>query len=573
MIRVAVFLAAIAQMSLVALAEEPAATAPSKRVMDSYYARRQQKKTAAAELNPQTAVSSESSPWTGPTMGPSVGSAMGPSLGFAGAATSNDGLIDPQAALIPQAAAMPNNAYTYANGMQGTGAEPQLMHYANTTQDPNSGDEEIAAPQAGYGDNNGEYSEEPCEDELSGPGMSCFMAAVRSVPTTNVLWNEIYSCRSMWADFDYLGFWVKGNHVPALVTTSPIGTPQSRAGVLGQPGTSILFGDQRLNTDMRSGGRITFGAWLVGDVLAIEGNYFALGTETTNYSATSVFSNGSTSDPILARPYFNPAPPTLTPPPPHLPAQPPAQSAELVAFPNFVGPGGGLSNLDGSIHITSSSSIQSAGVLLKRLINVDLLRDQRMFLIGGYRWFRMEEGIEIQDQINVVGGGIPAGAGFQHLDSFGTKNNFNGGDIGLFSDIRRGRWVLESTGKIAFGNMNEVVNIDGFTRVNTGTTSTDFAGGVLTQPSNMGVYRRNQFSMIPELNLKLGYQITQGWRATVGYNFTYVTRVVRPGNEIDTVVNPPYTPGATQVVARPMYLNNPTDLWLQGFTTGFEYRW
>lgn len=140
-----------------------------------------------------------------------------------------------------------------------------------------------------------------------------------SVPTTNVLWNEIYSCRSMWADFDYLGFWVKGNHVPALVTTSPIGTPQSRAGVLGQPGTSILFGDQRLNTDMRSGGRITFGAWLVGDVLAIEGNYFALGTETTNYSATSVFSNGSTSDPILARPYFNPAPPTLTPPPPHLP--------------------------------------------------------------------------------------------------------------------------------------------------------------------------------------------------------------------------------------------------------------
>lgn len=232
-----------------------------------------------------------------------------------------------------------------------------------------------------------------------------------------------------------------------------------------------------------------------------------------------------------------------------------------------------MSNLDGSIHITSSSSIQSAGVLLKRLINVDLLRDQRMFLIGGYRWFRMEEGIEIQDQINVVGGGIPAGAGFQHLDSFGTKNNFNGGDIGLFSDIRRGRWVLESTGKIAFGNMNEVVNIDGFTRVNTGTTSTDFAGGVLTQPSNMGVYRRNQFSMIPELNLKLGYQITQGWRATVGYNFTYVTRVVRPGNEIDTVVNPPYTPGATQVVARPMYLNNPTDLWLQGFTTGFEYRW
>ena len=505
-------------------------------------------------------------------MGPSVGSAMGPSLGFAGAATSNDGLIDPQAALIPQAAAMPNNAYTYANGMQGTGAEPQLMHYANTTQDPNSGDEEIAAPQAGYGDNNGEYSEEPCEDELSGPGMSCFMAAVRSVPTTNVLWNEIYSCRSMWADFDYLGFWVKGNHVPALVTTSPIGTPQSTSRRAGPAGDEHPV--RRPAFEHRHAQRWAdhVCAWLVGDVLAIEGNYFALGTETTNYSATSVFSNGSTSDPILARPYFNPAPPTLTPPPPHLPAQPPAQSAELVAFPNFVGPGGGLSNLDGSIHITSSSSIQSAGVLLKRLINVDLLRDQRMFLIGGYRWFRMEEGIEIQDQINVVGGGIPAGAGFQHLDSFGTKNNFNGGDIGLFSDIRRGRWVLESTGKIAFGNMNEVVNIDGFTRVNTGTTSTDFAGGVLTQPSNMGVYRRNQFSMIPELNLKLGYQITQGGaHGGLQLHIRHARRTTwerdRHGRQSSLYA------GATQVVARPMYLNNPTDLWLQGFTTGFEYRW
>lgn len=330
MIRVAVILVAIAQMSLVAVAEEPATTAPSKPVMDSYYARRQQKKTAAAELNPQSAVSNESSPM----MGPYAGQSMGPSLGFTPAAAGSDGLIDPQAAMMPQAAAMPANAY--AAGMHQTGAQPYLMHYANTNQDSYSGDEEVATPEQSYSDDgNGEYCEEPCDDQASGPGMSCFMAAVRSVPTTNVLWNEIYSCRSMWADFDYLGFWVKGNHVPPLVTTSPIGTPQSQAGVLGQPGTSILFGDQRLNTDMRSGGRITFGAWLVGDVLAVEGNYYALGTETTNYNAVSVFSNGSTTDPILARPYFNPAPPTLTPPPPHLPAQPPAQSAELVAFSEF----------------------------------------------------------------------------------------------------------------------------------------------------------------------------------------------------------------------------------------------
>ncbi|HVU85764.1 MAG TPA: BBP7 family outer membrane beta-barrel protein [Pirellulales bacterium] len=556
MIRVAVLIAAIAQFAVVAWGQSPRAPTPTKGVVDSYYLKRQQAKAAAVENTPAAAISQVSAP------------SLGPSFGFGADESAASELIDPQVAVLPQSANNRINALMAST--QGNVPAPQMMHYASTNNDYSAGEEVPSAPQAG-GDE--EYVDGDCDGYGSPQQMSSFMAAVRSVPTTNVLWNEIYSCRSMWADFDYLGFWVKGNHVPPLVTTSPLGTPQNQAGVLGQPGTSILFGDQRLNTDMRSGGRVTLGAWLVGDVLAVEGNYYALGTETTNYNATSIFSNGSTSDPILARPYFNPAPPTLTPPPPHLPAQPPAQSALLVAYPNFVGPGGGTLNLDGSIHITSSSSIQSANVLLKRLIGVNLLHDHRMFLVGGYRWFRTEEGIQIQDNINTVGGGLPAGAGFQNLDSFGVKNNFNGGDIGLFSDIRKGRWVLETTGKIALGNMNEIVNIDGFTRVRTGTTSTDYAGGLLTQPSNMGVYRRNQFSMIPELNLKLGYQITPGWRATVGYNFTYITRLVRPGNEIDFVVNPPYTPGAPQVVARPMFLNNPTDMWLQGFTTGFEYRW
>ena len=41
-----------------------------------------------------------------------------------------------------------------------------------------------------------------------------------------------------WASADYLMWWVQGNQLPALVTTGP------GAGVLGQPGTSVLFGDQ-----------------------------------------------------------------------------------------------------------------------------------------------------------------------------------------------------------------------------------------------------------------------------------------------------------------------------------------
>ncbi len=56
---------------------------------------------------------------------------------------------------------------------------------------------------------------------------------------------------------EYLLWWTKGSQVPALVTTSPSDTSRENAGVLGQAGTSILFGDSELNGETRSGGRFT----------------------------------------------------------------------------------------------------------------------------------------------------------------------------------------------------------------------------------------------------------------------------------------------------------------------------
>ncbi len=63
-------------------------------------------------------------------------------------------------------------------------------------------------------------------------------------------------------NLDALGFWVKHDSLPALVTTSPVGTPQDEAGVLGQPGTSVLFGNQNVNGAVRPGGRVMGGIWL-----------------------------------------------------------------------------------------------------------------------------------------------------------------------------------------------------------------------------------------------------------------------------------------------------------------------
>src|SRR6056297_3074011 len=46
-----------------------------------------------------------------------------------------------------------------------------------------------------------------------------------------------------WVTAESLLWFGKGRTMPALVTTSPAGTPQVDAGVLGRPGTQVLFGD------------------------------------------------------------------------------------------------------------------------------------------------------------------------------------------------------------------------------------------------------------------------------------------------------------------------------------------
>ena len=48
---------------------------------------------------------------------------------------------------------------------------------------------------------------------------------------------------------EYLLWWSNGNPLPPLVTTSPAGTPRPSAGVLGQPGTEIVYGAQTIDTE------------------------------------------------------------------------------------------------------------------------------------------------------------------------------------------------------------------------------------------------------------------------------------------------------------------------------------
>jgi len=141
-----------------------------------------------------------------------------------------------------------------------------------------------------------------------------------------------------WLRADYLLWWTGGTRLPPLITTSPDGTPVGQAGVLGQSGTTVLFGDTTVGTNIRSGVRTTLGMWLDHcHVWDLEFDYLSLGERSDGFEMSS------TGFPILARPFFN----VLTN----------AQASELVAYPGVV---------EGTVTVDAKDYFQSAGVLLSR---------------------------------------------------------------------------------------------------------------------------------------------------------------------------------------------------------------
>jgi hypothetical protein len=356
----------------------------------------------------------------------------------------------------------------------------------------------------------------------------------------------------LYASGEYLLWWVQGQSVPVLATTSA----PSDFGILGAPTTQVLFGGTQINGNSPfSGGRFTAGYWLdCNQSKALEITGFFLGTRSAG------FSTNSSVNPVIGRPFFE--------------ANNGQESAQLTSLP-------GVST--GVLTINAPTSLWGLAGNLRCLLCCGC--NYRITVLAGFRNINLDESLTITE--NVVG--LPtAPPPFTNQlitvrDSFSTQNHFYGGNLGADARWYWGRWSVDARAQVALGDTVQLLDISGTQHfipgvpMATGVTQ-NFTGGLLALPSNIGHFSHNAFSVVPEVGVNLGYQILPYLRGYIGYNFLYWSNVIRPGTSIDRVLdvtqipNFPLSPEPAPLPGRhPAPVFHEVGLWAQGLTFGLEF--
>jgi Putative beta barrel porin-7 (BBP7) len=337
----------------------------------------------------------------------------------------------------------------------------------------------------------------------------------------------------------------------------------------------VVFGGHGYSAGWQSGFRLTFGAWIDNErQYGFEASGFYMVPRTpTN------FSMGATNpSQVLAIPFNN-----VTPgggsggvAPGVIGTNASGQTAFLIS--------GGTSPFSGN-PMTGSIAISSFNSLWGAELNgvANLYRTNRIEvnLLGGFRYADLTEDLYINTQTNDPTLGSLSPATF--ADHFGTRNQFYGGQLGLKGEWSNGVFFVNASGKVALGVNHETVSVDGSFADPGPVFLNNFSvgqGGLFAQRSNIGQYSRNRFMALPEGQLQAGVNLNSNVRLFAGYDFMYMSSVVRPGNQIDNNINlsqvganANHGPNTLVGQASPGVPFGTSSFWAQGITFGVTFRY
>jgi len=351
-----------------------------------------------------------------------------------------------------------------------------------------------------------------------------------------------------WDTLELLYWWPTHQPIPPLVYGSNSGVPS----LVGGNG-SLLAGGHAISSQPSAGGRFTLGYSLNNaQTFGLEGTYLFLGTRSFNETVRNFAGSPIQS---FGLPYTNAS----------------TGASELL----LLGQGSGTQSF-----LNLSTSVRVQGGEINTVANVFDEKNVKLNFLLGWRNFQTYEGLSIaQTQYRYTG----AGGVFQTADQFDARNSFNGGQLGLYADVRRGIVFCELTTKVAFGQNYEVVKTGGMTHLLLpgvgGAISQTYPGsGVYVQPSNLGRTASGVFAILPEGTIKFGFRLGDSGRLYVGYSFLYLTDAVRPGDQIDRTLYTTQVPlvsgtGPVYTSDRPARIFTHSDFWVQGVVIGLETRY
>jgi len=84
--------------------------------------------------------------------------------------------------------------------------------------------------------------------------------------------------------------------------------------------------------------------------------------------------------------------------------------------------------------------------------------------------------------------------------------------------------------------------------------------------------------VVPEVHVNLGYTWRSWLTTSIGYNFLYLSRAARPGDQFSEIVNPANVPtspnfGIGAGIATPNPLGTQSSYWLQGVNFAITMRY
>jgi hypothetical protein len=353
-----------------------------------------------------------------------------------------------------------------------------------------------------------------------------------------------------WASIDYLMTWTPSTSLPPLATANMFRQP-----VLGDPDTVTLLGGGRRSRGEFEGMRFVLGSWGSGNPLhGSELAYQFLGSKT---GSAVVSGGGVGGEALLGRPLFNPR----------------TGQEDVVPISHRL--------MLGELTISQTLRVQGWEVAwLRELYANEVVRVSGL---AGYRYFMANDGLRLE-QLSQFNGVSEFGLNTTYrsaaADQIDAHNRFHGGTLGLRTQLDYGGFFAQVDTKVSLGRATQVVRVSGQTVATAdsaaGHAVNYYAGGVFGQPTNSGRSARGVFAVLPEANVRVGFQFRESSRVFVGYQFTYLSDAVRAGDQLDRVVDLGQTADPLALLSpatRPRIPFTRTDFWVQGVTLGVEWRY